>query len=147
MPRPIDDQLESQIKKYETHKQANSTLNYYLDQGNLLSAYVIAYSLLEDRVRAMYVVVQRDVHKVFYRAKDINAPFARIIEYLRDNNHLSMELAKRLQKSNDTRNTLLHNAMWELDVITNDHITRVKKLRDEVASDLEKIKRRIKRKK
>ena len=147
MARPKDDEAESQRKKYEHHKKANNTLKHYLEEGNYIGAYVIAYSLLEDRVRAMYVVAQRDVHKVVYTQNDINAPFARIIEYLRDNNHLSMELAKRLQKSNDTRNTLLHNAMWELDVITNDHITRVKKLRDEVASDLEKIKRRIKRKK
>ena len=146
MARPKDDAAESQLKKFENHKEANSTLSYYLDQGNLLSAYVIAYSLLEDRVRAMYVVVQRDVHKVFYRESDINGSYARMVDYLKDNNHLSNELASRLKKSNDARNNLLHNAMWELNVVTKDHITRVRKLRNEVSSQLEKIKRAVKKK-
>lgn len=146
MARPKDDVAESQRKKFEHHKEANSTLSYYLDQGNLLGAYVIAYSLLEDRIRAMYVVVQRDVHKVFYRESDINGSYARMVDYLKDNNHLSNELASRLKKSNDARNNLLHNAMWELNVVTEDHITRVRKLRNEVSSQLEKIKRAVKKK-
>jgi len=146
MPRPKDDATESQRKKFEQHKEANSTLSYYLEQGNLLGAYVIAYSLLEDRVRAMYVVVQRDIHRVFYKEADINGSFSRIVDYLKDNNHLTKELAKSLQKSNLSRNNLLHNAMWEINVVTKDHINRIRKLRGEVSSQLEKIKREVKKK-
>jgi hypothetical protein len=146
MARPKDDVAESQRKKFEHHKEANSTLSYYLDQGNLLGAYVIAYSLLEDRLRAMYVVVQRDIHKVVYTEAEVNGSLARIINYLKENNHLTKELANSLQKSNLSRNNLLHNAMWELNVVSKDHITRVRKLRNEVSSQLEKIKRAVKKK-
>ena len=146
MARPKDDEAESQRKKYEHHKKANSTLKHYLSEGNYIGAYVIAYSLLEDRIRAMYVVVQRDVHKVVYTKNDINAPLARIVDYLQKNNHLSNELAKRLYKSNDNRNTLLHDAMWELDVFKETDVTKVGKLKDEVSSVLEKLKRAIKKK-
>ena len=143
MARPKDDEAESQRKKYEHHKKANNTLKHYLEEGNYIGAYVIAYSLLEDRVRAMYVVVQRDVHKVVYTQNDINAPFARIVDYLQKNNHLTKELAKQLYKANDNRNTLLHDAMWELDVFKEKDVTTIGKLRDEVSSVLEKLKRVI----
>ena len=69
--RPTDDTKESQRKKYEHHKKANGTLNYYLEQGNFIGAYVIAYSLLEDRIRAMYVVVQRDINKTELVIEDV----------------------------------------------------------------------------
>lgn len=146
MARPKDDTTESQLKKYEHHKKANNTLKHYLEEGNYIGAYVIAYSLLEDRVRAMYVVVQRDVHRVVYTSNDINAPFARIVDYLEKNSHLSKELAKQLYKANNNRNTLLHDAMWELDVFKEKDVITVGKLRDEVSSVLEKLKRAIKKK-
>jgi uncharacterized protein YutE (UPF0331/DUF86 family) len=84
---------------------------------------------------------------VYFKPSQINAALASIIRFLDDNNHLKEGLANRLLKSSDSRNTLIHDAMWELGVITKDHIARVMKLRDEVSSDLEKIKRKIKRKK
>ena len=146
MARPKNDDAESQLKKYEHHKKANSTLKHYLEQGNLIGAYVIAYSLLEDRVRAMYVVVQRDIHKVYTTDDDVNSAYARIVKYLKLNNHISEELAKRLFKSNDQRNSLLHNAMWEIDVFKESDINNVRKLKDEISSILEKLKRKIKKK-
>ena len=100
MARPKDDTAESQRKKYEHHKKANGTLNYYLEQGNWIGAYVIAYSLLEDRLRAMYVVVKRDVENAEIIKDEINAPLARIVGYLKKNSYLSKELAKQLQKAN-----------------------------------------------
>jgi len=145
MARPKNDDAESQLKKYEHHKKANSTLKHYLEQGNLIGAYVIAYSLLEDRLRAMYVVVQRDVHKVYIKESDINSSYGNIVEYLRLNKHISDELAKRLFKANSQRNSLLHNAMWEIDVFKDIDINKVSKLKDEVSSILEKLKRKIKK--
>lgn len=139
--RPKTDDKESQRKKYEFHKKANGTLNYYLEQGNLIGAYVIAYSLLEDRVRAMYVVVQRDFHNVVISIDDINAPFARLVGYLKKNNHLSKDLSNELQKANDNRNKLIHDAMWQIDAIKEEHIANVKKLKNEVAKLLEKLKK------
>ena len=146
MARPKDDTADSQRKKYEHHKKANGTLNYYLEQGNLIGAYVIAYSLLEDRVRAMYVVVERDVNKVELKTEDIKRSLGGIIGFLKKNGALTKELAKQLHKANDVRNTLLHDAMWEVDVIKEQNVLDVRDLRDEVSKVLEKIKRAIKKK-
>lgn len=145
MVRPTDDSKESQRKKYEFHKKANGTLNYYMAEGNWLGAYVIAYSLLEDRLRAMYVVAQRDVHKVIINEEDIKAPYARLVGYLKKNNHLDKELAKKLHKANDNRNKLLHDAMWHIDAIVEDDIKKLKELKNEVAKVVDKLKREVKR--
>ena len=144
MARPKDDTAESQRKKYEHHKKANSTLNYYLEQGNWIGAYVIAYSLLEDRLRAMYVVAQRDIHKVVTTDEDIKAPFARLVGYLKKNNHLEQEFASKLQKANDNRNKLLHDAMWELDVIKEKDVANVTNLKNDLAKVVEKLKKKVK---
>ena len=113
MVRPIDDTKESQLKKYEFHRKANGTLNYYLEQGNYIGAYVIAYSLLEDRLRAMYVVVQRDVNNVVLEEDDIKRSLGSIIGFLNKNKYLTNDIAKQLHKANRLRNTLLHDAMWQ----------------------------------
>ena len=144
MARPKDDTAESQRKKYEHHKKANSTLNYYLEQGNWIGAYVIAYSLLEDRLRAMYVVVKRDVENAEIIKDEINAPLARIVGYLKKNSYLSKELAKQLQKANMFRNTLLHDAMWQVDVIKEQHVMDVKVLKNEIAKVVEQLKKKVK---
>lgn len=146
MVRPTDDSKESQRKKYEHHKKANGTLNYYLEQGNWIGAYVIAYSLLEDRLRAMYVVIQRDVNNVELVKEDIKRSLAGIIGYLKKNGYLEKDFAKQLHKANGLRNTLLHDAMWQVDVITEQHVADVKELKNEVAKVVEKLKRAIKRK-
>jgi hypothetical protein len=144
MSRPNDDLPASQLKKYEFHKKANGTLNYYLEQGNYIGAYVIAYSLLEDRLRAMYVVVQRDINNTPFDSDDIKRSLGGIIGYLTKSDYLPKELAKKLHKANEIRNTLLHNAMWQIDIFKQDDVMDIKKLKNEVAKILENIKKKIK---
>lgn len=144
--RPTDDSTESQRKKYEHHKKANGTLNFYLEQGNLIGAYVIAYSLLEDRIRAMYVVIQRDINKVELIKDDIKRSIGGIIGYLQKQKYLSKELAKQLHKANDNRNRLLHDAMWQIDVFEQGDVLKVIELKKDIAKVLEKLKKSIKEK-
>ena len=144
MSRPNNDLPASQHKKYEFHKKANGTLNYYLEQGNHIGAYVIAYSLLEDRLRAMYVVVQRDVNKTQPDLKDIKGSLAGIISRLTRDGYLPIELKGKLLRANMERNTLLHDAMWQIDIFKQDNVLVVKKLKNEVAKILENIKKTVK---
>jgi uncharacterized protein YutE (UPF0331/DUF86 family) len=146
MARPIDDTEQSQRKKYEQHKKANGTLSYYLEQGNYIGAYVIAYSLLEDRIRAMYVVVQRDINKAELVIEDVKRSVGGIIGYLQKNGYLTKEVAKQLHKANHIRNTLLHDAMWAIDVFKEEDVLKVKDLKNEVAKALERLKKSIKAK-
>ncbi len=144
--RPTDDTKESQRKKYEHHKKANGTLNYYLEQGNFIGAYVIAYSLLEDRIRAMYVVVQRDINKTELEIDDVKRSVGGIIGYLQKKGYLTKEIAKQLHKANESRNSLLHNAMWQIDVFKEADVLKIKDLKNDVAKALEKLKKSIKAK-
>ena len=144
--RPTDDTKESQRKKYEHHKKANGTLNYYLEQGNFIGAYVIAYSLLEDRIRAMYVVVQRDINTAELVIEDVKRSVGGIIGYLEKNGYLTKEIAKQLHKANESRNSLLHNAMWQIDVFKEADVLKIKDLKNDVAKALEKLKKSIKAK-
>jgi uncharacterized protein YutE (UPF0331/DUF86 family) len=146
MARPKDDTEESQRKKYEHHKRANGTLNYYLEQGNFIGAYVIAYSLLEDRIRAMYVVVQRDINNAELVIEDVKRSVGGIIGYLDKNGYLTKEIAKQLHKANNSRNSLLHDAMWQIDVFKEADVLKVKDLKNEVAKALERLKKSIKAK-
>lgn len=144
--RPTDDTKESQRKKYEHHKKANGTLNYYLEQGNFIGAYVIAYSLLEDRIRALYVVVERDINKNELVIEDVKRSVGGIIGYLQKSDYLTKEIAKQLHKANHIRNTLLHDAMWQIDVFKEADVLKVKDLKNEVAKVLERLKKSIKAK-
>jgi hypothetical protein len=144
--RPTDDTKESQLKKYEYHKKANGTLNYYLEQGNFIGAYVIAYSLLEDRIRAMYVVVQRDINNTEFLIEDVKRSVGGIIGYLEKNGFLTKEIAKELHRANHIRNNLLHDAMWQIDVFKEVDVLKVKDLKNEVAKALKKLKKSIKAK-
>lgn len=144
--RPTDDTKESQRKKYEHHKKANGTLNYYLEQGNFIGAYVIAYSLLEDRLRAMYVVVQRDINKTELVNEDVKRSVGGIIGNLQKKGYLTKETSKQLHKANESRNSLLHDAMWQIDVFKKEDVLKVKDLKNDVAKALEKLKKSIKAK-
>ena len=146
MARPTDDTKESQLKKYEFHKKANGTLNHYLEQGNYIGAYVIAYSLLEDRIRAMYVVIQRDVNNVELEVDDVKRSLGGIIGFLNKNKYLTNDFAKQLHKANYVRNTLLHDAMWQIDVFKEEDVLLVKDLKSKVSKILEKLKKTIKAK-
>lgn len=46
-------------EKYVTFKRAYGTITQCMGARNYIGAYVVAFSLIEDRVRAMYVVWHR----------------------------------------------------------------------------------------
>jgi hypothetical protein len=58
-----DDTPEGRAKKYLVHQSAHLALKKSLATQNYVSAFFLAFSLSEDRVRAMFVVQKRDVKK------------------------------------------------------------------------------------
>ena len=59
--RPNGDSPAEQLIKFKHHREANGILKYYIDKCDYLSAYTVAFSLLEDRIRAIAIVKERDL--------------------------------------------------------------------------------------
>jgi len=139
--RPQGDSAEEQQIKYKHHRFANSTLNYYIQRCDYLAAYTVAFSLLEDRLRAMAIVKQRDVlgHENFKSFATVD--LSRVVGHVypkKDGNAVFVDNIKTVLFN---RNKLLHEAMWRTNAICLKDIDDVVGLKNIVASDLEKMKR------
>lgn len=145
MTRPQDDSPLSQWMKYEAHKKANATIKHYLKKKDYIAAYVIAFSMFEDRVRAFDVVVQRDLKANEQWKLRLGTSLTPIVAQLKDGKYLSRETAKCCFSVNGKRNKLLHEAMWKLDVFNADDVAEVLQVREMVRSELAKLKRDLRK--
>lgn len=145
--RPQGNSDEEQQAKYKHHRFAHSTLNYYIDRCDYLAAYTVAFSLLEDRLRAMATVKQRDVlgHDNYESFASIE--LARVVGHNYPKNEDNLIFIENIKTVIFNRNKLLHEAMWRTNVITLKDIEDVVGLKNIVASELEKMKRKVQRQK
>lgn len=118
----------TQQDKYVAFKTAYQTITHYLAQDNFLAAYVVTFSLIEDRVRAMFVVWHRDAKKNEPTSKQIAAPFSNHIRQLQVAGDIPQEDANLLLAEAKIRNELLHAAMWNLKAFDKTAIDRAIKL-------------------
>ncbi len=72
----------SQSEKYVAFKTAYETISHYREQGNFIAAYTIAFSLIEDRIRAMAVVRYRADNQCDPSLKYINSSFSLLVRGL-----------------------------------------------------------------
>lgn len=145
--RPQGNSDEEQQAKYKHHRFANSTLNYYIDRCDYLAAYTVAFSLLEDRLRAMATVKQRDVLGHDNYESFASIALARVVGHTYPKNDENMIIIENINTVIFNRNKLLHEAMWRTNVITLKDIEDVIGLKNIVASELEKMKRKVQRQK
>jgi hypothetical protein len=145
--RPQGDSDEEQQIKYEHHRFANGTLSYYIDKCDYLAAYTVAFSLLEDRLRAMAIVKQRDVdgHKNY--SSFATTDLGRVVSHNYPNSGDENIFVENLKTVLFNRNKLLHEAMWRINAIQLRDIDDVMGLREIVDSELRKIKREVQRSK
>jgi len=109
----------SQHDKYIAFKKVFETITHYLDQDNFLAAYVITFSLIEDRIRAMYVVQYRCVNEGKEPTpKLINASFANHVRLLQAAGVIPQADSILLLEEDKIRNEQLHAAMWNLNAFT-----------------------------
>jgi len=141
--RPKGDSDEEQQIKYNHHRFANSTLSYYIDKCEYLAAYTVAFSLLEDRLRAMAIVKQRDVlgHQNYSSFATIE--LSRVVSHNYPNDGSENIFVDNLKTVLFNRNKLLHEAMWRTNAIALKDVEDVMGLRDIVDSELRKIKREL----
>jgi hypothetical protein len=145
--RPQGDSDEEQKIKYKHHRFANGTLNYYIDRCDYLAAYTVAFSLLEDRLRAMAIVKQRDVlgHDNYESFGIIE--LARVVGHNYPKTEENLIFVENIKTVIFNRNKLLHEAMWRINAIALKDVEDVIGLRDIVASELEKMKRQVQKQK
>ena len=104
-----------QQDKYVAFKTAYQTIAHYQDQGNFIGAYVVAFSLIEDRVRAMFVVQYRSANDgASPSPQRIAESFAKHVRQLQVASVIPQEKATQLLEEAKRRNELLHAAMCNL---------------------------------
>lgn len=112
---PIDRKRATQREKYLGFKAAVETYNSYVHRGEHLAAFVIAFSILEDRLTACYMLacdragVPRPAGFVTFDTK-VNA--------LAHGRHIVSATAADWRSAGRERNRLLHAAMWDLGAAT-----------------------------
>ena len=110
-------------QKQATFKRAYDTVGIYISQGNHLAAYVVTFSIIEDRVRALFVEWHRFKKSAEPTQKQINGPFSNIVTTLAKDNIIAPELSHELTEEAKRRNSLMHSAMWNLDAFTEEVIS------------------------
>ncbi|MCX7177978.1 MAG: hypothetical protein NTX56_04140 [Proteobacteria bacterium] len=108
----------SQQEKYIAFRRAHQTINECIRAENYIAAYVISFSLIEDRVNAMYVVWHRASKGQDPTAKDIRGSFTVKVRALKSATVLSAAETSLLLVEAKNRNDLLHQAMWNLNVFS-----------------------------
>jgi len=111
--------------KYIAFKTAHQTITQYRSSNNFLAAYVITFSLIEDRLCAMFVVWHRDT-----KGGDPKSyvGFTKIVNQLCKVGLILEGDANLLRAEAIKRNELLHSAMWNLPVFTDEEVERAMSL-------------------
>lgn len=110
----------AQWEKYQGFKRAFDTYKAYLSAGQYLAAYVVAFSLFEDRVTACTMLAS-ELRKKQHPPEQ--APLRRKIQSLRE--HLEPEARKLWDDARSRRNILIHEAMWSIGVINKEDCDRI----------------------
>ena len=96
---------------------------YYVEAGDWLAAYVVAFSFLEDRVGAMYA--ERCEVDGIEERKRLSMKIK--VSALEKSGDLDAPLANRCHLKIQERDDLFHNTMWNLDRFTKEAATDVEK--------------------
>ena len=138
MGRTVADDALSPYAKYETFKKAYDNVNFFTESGNLIAAFVLCFSILEDRLCAAVVVCGR-AHKRKINEDNVSKMmFKHRIDHLLAMKVIDDDLYGRLEKAAHLRNDLTHKMMWRLDVFHASHIKTFRSL----INELQKIQRK-----
>ncbi len=132
MSRSDADDMLDPIAKYNVFKRAFGTLNAFTSSDNLVGAFVLSFSILEDRMRAAMVNAFKAIDEPIGDIEVSKIPYAKLVSRLKRVKVIDTALEKRLLKAAQLRNELTHKAMWRLDVFSMDHIKEFKELINEV---------------
>ena len=90
-----------------------------------IPAYVTAFSIVEDRLFAMYVVARRVTDGETEVRRDFRISLLENADYLIKNQHLEKSIKPILNRAFDLRNKRFHGAMWRLDEFNEENTTQI----------------------
>ena len=138
--RPTENTPADQEKKYKAHRAANLAVKQLRGCKQYFTAFVIAFALLEDRVRALDFVARKQgivpPPKNVRQAQNWKA----IVHRLHSSELLELVLRDELMDLADMRNKAIHSAHYNLDNVKDKHIERVVKAQREIAKRVRKLK-------
>ena len=138
MSRFTDVEILSPYAKYEVFKTAYDTVNSFVKSENLISAFVLSFSILEDRLCAALVVCSQALNKNIKFSSISKMQFKQRAEKLLKIGAIQQDLHDRLLEGAYLRNKLTHEMMWRLDVFHASHIRSFRSL----INELQKIQRK-----
>ena len=123
--RPTESSPTDQRKKYEAHKAANEAVKQLRACRQYFTAFVIAFALLEDRVRALDFVARQQ--GLVPPPKNVRQTqnWKEIVQRLHRSTLLELDLRNELMNLVDIRNKVVHSAIYNLDAVADKHVTRV----------------------
>lgn len=123
-------------------KKAFNIINRSMNDNIYIPAYILAFSIVEDRLFAMYVVAKR----VCEGAKEVKRDYRRSLlecaRYLAKVGHLESEMIYRLTNEFNMRNKRFHGAMWRIDEFTQENTQSVIVLAKDILKARQKQKRK-----
>jgi hypothetical protein len=131
----------SQHEKYLGFQQAFRTIKAYRSSESWLSAYVVAFSVFEDRLTAARLLCA-DLNREG-RPRGHPRLYSQV-EYLKKAGRIGEVEAREWKAAGDRRNSLLHAAMWNVEAVQEWDVVAVIKLARAADSLAAKLKRALK---
>lgn len=126
--------------------RAVETVHHYLAAGNFIGAYVVAFSILEDRITAMYMTCrQREEGRANQTDTQRHQRLAKKMSLLVNQGVITVATRDHWLTIANERNRKLHDAMWNLDEFHADDVERVMEAARQ-ASNLRKAQKRARAK-
>lgn len=140
LQRPKGDSPAEQKKKYKAHQAANAAVKQLRGCKQYFTAFVIAFALLEDRVRALdFVARQRGIVPPPKNVRQTQN-WKEIIQRLHSSTLVELDLRDELMNLADMRNKAIHSAHYNLGGVTDKHVNRVVEKQREIAKIVRKLK-------
>ncbi len=138
MARSKEDDMKDPYAKYEIFKRAFDSVKFFTESGNLIGAFTLSFSILEDRLCACIVVCARALEYELNEEELSKIPFVKRLNHLLRMKVIDDDLYRRLEKAAHLRNELTHKMMWRLDVFNSSHVKTFRGL----INELHKIQRK-----
>lgn len=130
----------SQHEKYLGFQKAFETITAYRAAQSWLAAYVVAFSVFEDRLKAARFLTadlcEQPRPTRYQRLYDL-------VEALKLAGKIGEDVAADWKAAGDKRNDLLHSAMWSLDAVQDQDVLAVIELARAADSIADRLKREL----
>lgn len=132
MPRSEDDNQLPPYAKYAVFKRAFDTIEFFIENGNIIGGFILSFSILEDRLRAAMVDCFNAIEEPLRTTNISRMQYHQVVGHLKRIDVIDPFLARQLLEAAYLRNRVTHGMMWNLDVFKIEDVQQYKKLINEV---------------